>query len=83
MGAVFALEMLMRSCSSANKGVFKPALFSSVESNPGVFTPLVQFVWEGVNTSITLGCGPKQPDRDLVEEVVSVWFQTNSGTVRL
>ena len=54
-----------------SKGVFTPALFSSVESNSGAFSPLVQFVWEGVNILITLGCGPKQPDRDLVEEVVS------------
>ena len=59
------------------------ALYSSVDSNPGTFTPLMQFVWEGVNTSIALGCRPKQPDRDLVEEVVLVWFQTNSGTVCL
>ena len=65
-----------------SKGVFKPVLLSLVESKPGAFTPLVQFVWEGVNTSIALGCGPKQPDLDLVEEVVSVRFKTNSGAVR-
>ena len=65
------------------KGIFTPALFSSVESNPGVFTLLVKFVLEGVNTSIAVRCGPKQPDRDLVEKVVSVRFQTNSGTVCL
>ena len=43
------------------KGVFTPALFSLVELNPGAFTPLVRFVWAGVNTVITLGWGPKQP----------------------
>ena len=66
-----------------SEGVFTPALFSSVELIPGAFTSLVQIIWEGVNTSIALGCGQKQPDRDLVEEVVSIRFQTNSGTVRL
>lgn len=51
-------------------GPFTPALFSSVESDPEAFTPLVRFIWAGVNTAVTLGCEPKQPDLDFVEEVV-------------
>lgn len=35
-----------------------------------LFTPLLWFVWAGVSTAVTLGCGPKQLDWDLVEEVV-------------
>lgn len=40
--------------------VFRPALFSSVESNTGALTPLVRFVWAGVNTATALGSGYKQ-----------------------
>lgn len=33
---------------------------SPIESDCGLFSPLVQFVWASVNTVITLGCKPKQ-----------------------
>ena len=36
-------------CSVGSKGIFTPALFSSVELNPGAFTPLVKFVWGHIN----------------------------------
>ncbi|MDF4311101.1 hypothetical protein P3389_31350, partial [Vibrio parahaemolyticus] len=58
-------------------------LFGSVQLNSSPFPPSVQFVWAGVNTAITLRCAPKQPDPDLLEEVVSVRLQMNSGAVRL
>ena len=54
---------------TATQGVFTPAMFSLVESNPGALTPLKR-----VNTSIALWCEPRQPDRDLVEELVSVYI---------
>lgn len=44
----------------ADKGVFTPALFSLVKSD-WFITPLVQFVWTGMNTVIALACRPKQP----------------------
>ncbi len=39
--------------------------------------------WACANTVIKLGWRPKQPYRDPPEEVISVWLQKNSGTVRL
>ncbi len=41
----------------------------------------MRIFWAGVNTTIALKGRTKQPYRDPAEEVVSVRFQTNSGTV--
>ncbi len=57
--------------------VFTPALFSCAESNSGLFSPLVQFVWVGVNTVIEQPGRKKQPDSDRVQ------LQINSGVVHL
>lgn len=37
-----------------SKVTFTPAMFSLVKSSPGALTPLVLFVWVGVNTAIAL-----------------------------
>ncbi len=55
-----------------NKRSICPYLFGSVEWNSGLFSPLVRFVYVGVNTVIELGWGPKRSDRDQFEEVASV-----------
>lgn len=38
---------------------FKPASSSSVESYHSLFSPLVWFVWLGVDAPVRLGCAPK------------------------
>lgn len=60
-----------------SKGAFITALLGLAQSNSSLFAPYVRFVWAGVNTAIALRYTPKQPDRDLLEEV------TNSGAVCL
>ncbi len=54
------------------KGVFTPFLFGSIESNSSSLS--IQY---SNRTRVRI----KQPDRDPAEEVVSVRFQTNSGSV--
>ncbi len=53
---------------------------SWIESNSSSFPPLVWIFWTGIYSYRTL-VRTKQPYRDPAEEVVSVRFQTNSGTV--
>ncbi len=54
------------------KGVFTSVSSSSVETNSGLFSSLVQFVWVSVDAEIKLWYGPQQPDWDLLKE--AVWY---------
>lgn len=47
------------------------ALFSPVELNLGALTPLVLFIWVGVNASLELQCGPGLPHRGSLERLSS------------
>lgn len=52
------------------------------ESHPGVFTPLVWSIWTGEKAATAPGCGPRQPVRDHLEEVIfpsPVWLQRESS----
>ena len=70
-------------CTADFKSRFTPALFGPFELNPGAFTPLVQFVWDGVNAGLKLWYG--QSNRSLVhlKEVVSATIQTKLYVISL
>ena len=61
------------------KVTFTPGLRRPVEPVPGVFTPLVPFVWVGLNTVWDLWCKPNSRTLVILNEVVSEALQVNSG----
>ncbi len=63
--------------SFVSKGVFTAVLFSLAESNSVPFSPLVRFVWVGVNTVIKV----QTKTTELSEEVVSALLQTPVGFI--
>ncbi len=64
------------------KGVFTPVLLVRLKRTQVRFPSDADLLGR-CEYSITLWCAPNKPHRDPAEEVVSVRFQTNSGTVRL
>ncbi len=62
-------------------GVFTPVLFGSIESDSSSFPPLVRIFLGRCEYSNHTRVQTKQLYRDPAEEVVSVHFQMNSGTV--
>lgn len=56
------------------RGVLTSVVFSQFKSNSGLFSHIFVFCLYRFNTVIALGYRPKQPHRDLLEEVVSVRF---------
>lgn len=57
------------------KGVFKPGCLSVVESDwfGLFFPPWYDSFWAELNMVIISVCGPKQQDRDPLQEVALVW----------